>query len=170
MPLEQIMLGGESKARNRTILNIFSFVNIGERAGSGYPLILNAAKEGNCPTHEVYDKFNPDVTKLTIFIKKSPLKDEKLGNNTEILGNEDKNLGNNISVPNIVDELKLKQDVKNNLKTLYNYFKDEVFGNINIQEQLVVNKNTATSYIKILIDNNLIEPVTGHGKGKYKFK
>ena len=156
MPLEQIMLGGESKARNRTILNIFSFVNIGERAGSGYPLILNAAKEGNCPTHEVYDKFNPDVTKLTIFIKKLPLKDE--------------NLGNNISVPNIIDELKLKQDVKNNLKTLYNYFKDEVFGNINIQEQLVVNKNTATSYIKILIDNNLIEPVTGHGKGKYKFK
>ena len=51
-----------------------------------------------------------------------------------------------------------------------NYFKDEVFGNINIQEQLVVNKNTATSYIKILTDNNLIEPVTGHGKGKYKFK
>lgn len=146
MPLEQIMLGGESKARNRTILNIFSFVNIGERAGSGYPLILNAAKEGNYPTPEVYDKFNPDVTKLTIFIKKLPLKDEKLGNNTEILGNEDKNLGNNISVPNIIDELKLKQDVKNNLKTLYSYFKDEVFGNIDIQEQLVVNKNTATSY------------------------
>ena len=40
MPLEQIMVGGESRARNRTILNIFSFVNIGERAGSGFPLIL----------------------------------------------------------------------------------------------------------------------------------
>ena len=170
MPLEQIMLGGESKARNRTILNIFSFVNIGERAGSGYPLILNATKEGNYPTPEVYDKFNPDVTKLTIFIKKLSSQDENLGNNIKNLGNEDKNLGNNISIPNIIDELKVKQDVKNNLKTLYNYFKDEIFGNINIQERLVVNKNTATSYIKILTDNNLIEPVTGHGKGKYKFK
>ena len=53
---------------------------------------------------------------------------------------------------------------------LYNYFKNEVFGNISIQEQLEVNKNTATRYIKILIDNNLIEPVAGYGKGKYKFK
>ena len=40
MPLEQIIVGGESRARNRTILNIFSFVNIGERARSGFPLIL----------------------------------------------------------------------------------------------------------------------------------
>ena len=66
--------------------------------------------------------------------------------------------------------MKIKQDLKDNLKILYNYFKNEVFGNIYIQEQLEVNKNTATRYIKILIDNNLIEPVTGHGKGKYKFK
>ena len=163
MPIEQIMLGGESKARNRTILNIFSFVNIGERAGSGYHLILKATKEGNYPIPEIYDKFNSDVTKLTIFIKKLPPQDEKLGNET-------KNLGNNISIPNIIDNLKVKQDVKNNLKTLHNYFKDEIFGNINIQERLKVNKNTATSYIKTLIDNNLIESVTGHGKGKYKFK
>lgn len=55
MPLKQIMLGGESKARNRTILNIFSFVNIGERAGSGYPLILNAAKERNYSNLKVFN-------------------------------------------------------------------------------------------------------------------
>ena len=169
MPFDQIVLGGESKARNKTILNIFSFVNIGERAGSGYPLILKATKEGDYPTPELFDKFNPDVTKLTIFIKKPNFKDGKLGNEAEILGNKDKNLGNNISIPTIINELKVKKDVKNNLNILYNYFKDEVFGNVNIQERLVVNKNTATSYIKILTDSNLIEPVSGHGKGKYKF-
>ena len=76
MPLEQIMLGGESKARNRTILNIFSFVNIGERVGSGYHLILKTTKEGNYHISEVYDMFNPDVTKITIFIKKLPLQGE----------------------------------------------------------------------------------------------
>lgn len=162
IPKKRIMLGGESKARNRTVLNIFSFVNIGERAGSGYPLILTATKEENYPTPEVYDEFNPDVTKLTIYIKKLNLQDENLGNDIKILGN-------NVSIPNIIDGLKIKQDVRKNLKTLHNYFKDEIFGNINIQEQLKVNKNTATSYIKILIDNNLIIPVTGHGKGKYKF-
>lgn len=83
MPLEQIMLSGEPKARNKTILNIFSFVNIGERAGSGYPSIINAAKDGNYPTPEVYDKFNPDVTKLTIFIKKLASHDENLGNDVK---------------------------------------------------------------------------------------
>lgn len=86
------------------------------------------------------------------------------------MGNDDKNLGINISISKIIDDLKVKQDVKNNLKTPYNYFKNEIFGNINIQEQLEVNKNTATSYIKILVNNNLIEPITNHGKGKYKFK
>ena len=221
MPLKQIMLGGESRARNRTILNLFSFVNIGERAGSGYPLILNATKEGSYPDPELSDSFNPDVTKLTIFIKKSNsqdhtlsiedeilgienkilgnkdeilgIEDEILGNKDEILGNKDEILGNKdeilgikdeilgnkdeilgnkdeILIPSLIDDLKIKQDLKDNLKILYNYFKNEVFGNIYIQEQLEVNKNTATRYIKILIDNNLIEPVTGHGKGKYKFK
>ncbi len=91
--------------------------------------------------------FNPDVTKLTIFIKKLPSQGEKLGNETKILGNDSKNLGNNISIPNIIDILKVKQDVKSNLKTLHNYFKDEVFGSINNQERLKVNKNTAASYI-----------------------
>lgn len=84
-------------------------------------------KEGNYHIPEVYDMFNSDVTKLTIFIKKLPLQGKKLGNET-------KNLGNNISTPNIIDNLKFKQDVKSNLKTLHNYFKDEVFGNINNQE------------------------------------
>lgn len=70
LPLEQIYIGGQSKARNKTILNMFSFVNIGERAGSGFPLILKATKESNFPSPIIYDQFNPDCTILTIFITK----------------------------------------------------------------------------------------------------
>ena len=76
MSLTKISLGDESKVKVIAVLNIFSFVNIGERAGSGYPLIIKATKEGNYPIPEVYDKFNPNVVKLTIFIKKLPLQGE----------------------------------------------------------------------------------------------
>ena len=94
--------------------------------------------------------FNSDVTKLTIFIKKLPLQGKKLGNETKILGNDSENLGNNISTTNIIDNLKFKEDVKSNLKTLHNYFKDEVFRNVNNQEWFKINKNTAARYIKPL--------------------
>lgn len=78
MSLTKILLGGKVKVKAiAAVLNIFSFVNIGERAESGYPLILNATKEENYLTPEVYDKFNPSVTKLTIFIKKLPTQAEK---------------------------------------------------------------------------------------------
>lgn len=70
----------------------------------------------------------------------------------------------------LINELKIKSDVKNNLNALYNMFKNTFFGNIDLQIQLNINKNTATSYIRILKENNLIESVPGHGKGKYKFK
>ena len=61
-------------------------------------------------------------------------------------------------------------EIINILKLLFDTFKKEVFGNIDLQILLKISKNTATSYIKLLKENDLIEPVSGHGKGKYKFK
>ena len=78
--------------------------------------------------------------------------------------------GNKISISDLIDNLHVKKDVKNNLKNLYYCFEDKIFGNIDIQKQLKVNKNTATSYIKFLKNNNIIEPVADYSKGKYKFK
>ena len=98
------------------------------------------------------------------------LQNEYLGNSTKILGNNGENLGNKISISDLIDNLHVKKDVKNNLKNLYYCFEDKIFGNIDIQKQLKVNKNTATSYIKFLKNNNIIEPVADYGKGKYKFK
>lgn len=166
MPLKQILLGGESKARNRTILNIFSFVNIGERAGSGYPLILNATKESNYPTPELYDKFNPDVTKLTIFIKKPTLQNE----NSDI-DVQKPDIG--IQKPDIIsliNKINCQNNVKTHLLKIYNKLGNTVFGRSNVIEVTSSGKSQASIYIKLLKDSNLIEPVTGHGKGKYKFK
>lgn len=76
MSLTKISLRGKVKVKVIIVLNIFSFVNIGEHVGSGYPLILKTTKERNYHISEVYDMFNPDVTKITIFIKKLPLQGE----------------------------------------------------------------------------------------------
>ena len=42
LPIEQIYQGGESKARNQRMQNMFRMIGYGENLGSGFPLILNA--------------------------------------------------------------------------------------------------------------------------------
>ena len=53
MSLTKILLGDKLKVKAIAVLNIFSFINICERVGSGYPLILKATKEGNYSISEV---------------------------------------------------------------------------------------------------------------------
>lgn len=54
---------------------------------------------------------------------------------------------------------------------VYDKVGDEIFGNSKVVEILGCSETTATAYIKILsTELNLIDPVAGHGKGKYIFK
>ena len=96
IPIEQALAGGNSQARNKTILKMFSFVNIGERAGSGIPLIIKTAKDNNYPLPIILEKYNPDSTKLTIFLKEQKddlkQKNENLVIENENLVIQDKNL------------------------------------------------------------------------------
>lgn len=67
MSTKQIFKGGESDARNKTILKMFNLVGIGERAGSGFPLIVRACKEFGYNEPIISDTYSPDRTKLVIF-------------------------------------------------------------------------------------------------------
>ena len=159
IPLNKILLGGTSKARNRTILNIFSYVNIGERAGSGYPLILNATKEGNYPTPELYDEFNPDGTKLIIFIKKIILQDERPDVGAQ-----------KPDIPSLINIIDCSNNIKTNLLIIYKKLGYTIYSRSDVIKVTFSGKSQASLYIKLLKDNGLIEPVIGYGKGKYKFK
>lgn len=68
MSIEEAFAGGNTDPRNETILKIFSLIKIGERAGTGLQTIMNAVNmlEYRKPTIE--ESFNPDRTKLTIFL------------------------------------------------------------------------------------------------------
>lgn len=65
-----MILGGDSQARNKNILKIFSLVNIGKRAGSGFPLILSATEDENLPTPTIEESFNASQTKLIFYVNK----------------------------------------------------------------------------------------------------
>lgn len=47
LPMEEIMRGGNSKARNPRIQNMLRMIGYGENIGSGYPTILKAWKDQN---------------------------------------------------------------------------------------------------------------------------
>ena len=77
MDVEQMLRGGESHPRNKTIMKMFNLINVGERSGSGIPLILAAAKEYKLPLPQIDESYHPDRTTLLLYTKK-PSKEEKI--------------------------------------------------------------------------------------------
>lgn len=76
------MTGGVSDPRNSVLLKLFSFLDLGERAGSGVPKIVDALKEtfGTKPVYS--EKYSPDRTEMIFYFDK---KSEKFDENREIL-------------------------------------------------------------------------------------
>ncbi len=66
MPIAEAMKPGKSDPRNETMLKIFGFVNVGERAGSGMTTIFDGWREAGYaePFYDV--EYGPDRTILTL--------------------------------------------------------------------------------------------------------
>lgn len=67
---EKAFVGGESDARNKTILKMFGLVGVGERAGSGVPKILRACETYGLAEPKLFDEYAPDRTTLIIRLDK----------------------------------------------------------------------------------------------------
>lgn len=74
-PLEQIYQGGESKARNQRMQNMFRMIGYGENLGSGFPLILNAWNEKHWIKPELIEQPELMQIKLTLFFENDPIND-----------------------------------------------------------------------------------------------
>lgn len=60
---------------------------------------------------------------------------------------------------------------KNHILVLYKeYGIDKVFGRTMVEQVTGLKSSRASELIKEMLDNGIIEPVQGHGKGKYRFK
>ena len=75
LPIEQIYRGGESKARNQRIQNMFRMIGYGENLGSGFPLILNAWSERHWLKPELVELQELMQVKLTLYFQSDPVND-----------------------------------------------------------------------------------------------
>ena len=71
----QMIKGGISEPRNKTIMKMFNLIKVGERAGSGVPSIFSIWNEEGWETPTVEELYKPDRTILTLaFIPKQAKK------------------------------------------------------------------------------------------------
>lgn len=63
---KQMLRGGISDPRNKTLMKMFNMIGIGERAGSGIPDIYQVWKNEGCITSIVKESYNPDRTCLIL--------------------------------------------------------------------------------------------------------
>lgn len=75
LPLEQIYHGGESKARNQRMQNMFRMIGYGENLGSGFPLILNAWNEKHWLKPELQEQSELMQVKLILHVQPDPIND-----------------------------------------------------------------------------------------------
>lgn len=77
LPIEQIYKGGESKARNQRMQNMFRMIGFGENLGSGFPLILSAWNEKHWLKPELLEQPALLQVKLTLNIQNEPVNERQ---------------------------------------------------------------------------------------------
>lgn len=177
IPKEIAFCGGNSDARNKLILTMFNNINVGERTGSGIPLIFNATKEQGYSTPTFQDFFNPDYTLVTIYLSKINKKPEVTSKKPETTSKKPddlkhslENIYTKLDIELLINNLIIRSDVKKRLLEIYYKLENNIISNSIVSETLHIGHNAADTCIKVLLENNLIEPIKGKGKGKYKFK
>lgn len=63
---KQMLRGGISDPRNKTLMKMFNMIGIGERAGSGIPDIYNVWENEGWAMPIVEESYNPDRTRLSL--------------------------------------------------------------------------------------------------------
>lgn len=71
---KQMLRGGISDPRNKTLMKMFNMIGIGERAGSGIPDIYQIWENEGWPMPVVEESYNPDRTRLSLEFKKQAKK------------------------------------------------------------------------------------------------
>ncbi len=67
---EQMLKGGVSDPRNRGLMKMFNLIDIGERAGSGVPKIVNIWKDEGLKAPIIEEQFDPDRVILALPLEK----------------------------------------------------------------------------------------------------
>ena len=182
---EQMLKGGISEPRNRTIMKMFNLIHVGERAGSGVPEIFSIWNDEGWVMPEVEELYQPDRTilrlsfvdkdtyagqKLAIEDHKSAIYDEKLaiGDRKSAIGDEKLAIE---TVMSTMSDLKFNEPTRKNIEKIYfSIGANQVFGYTEVKDILHCSDSTARALIARLRDElKVITAVYGKGKAKYRF-
>lgn len=164
-----------SKRRNPVIADIFSRMHFMERRGSGFKKIKADYRHAINYRPEVEPKFVSTPTSFfatlynlnyNVLIEKVSIAPQKVTIGTEnvLIASE------NLLIEVAIEKLNANKNIKDNAKKLFAHMSiDGIFGRNDIMEITSVSITAAGNLLNKLKEANLIEPVTGHGKGKYKF-
>ena len=75
--IKDAISGGISDPRNATLIKMFNLINIGERSGSGIPMIYSVWEKQGWIAPQINESFNPDKTSLHLVLstpKKASIK------------------------------------------------------------------------------------------------
>ena len=70
----------------------------------------------------------------------------------------------------IINSSEYSNNIKTPLMNIFNQFFNDIFSRTDVTNYLNVSNASGTNYINYLLSLNIIEPVKGLGKGKYRFK
>lgn len=115
-------------------------------------------------------EYRQDAFILKAIVKNSGFASQNLGIDPKNLGIDSKNLGIDLLKSEVL-EAKLNATTREKLlKLVENIQINQVFGAGDLMDILKCSTTTATSLIKRMKTMNLVEAVTGIGKGKYVFR
>ena len=137
-------------------------------------LLLNEENELHNRTMHVSGKFN-NLQKANIGEGKADIGEEKadIGEEKADIGEEKADIGEEkadiaIKIVNIDEAINSK--TRSNILALYQHCGKETFFGRTVVESVTGLKSTrASEVLQLLLRNNIIEKVQGHGKGKYRF-
>ena len=108
-------------------------------------------------------------TKVDIENEKVDIQDKKVDIESEKVDIENKK----VDIESLLSRKTGKFSVKTTVH-IYRLFEkfgfDEVFGRSTVMELLELKGSGASKFLSNLVQADIIEPVSGYGKGKYKFK
>ena len=168
-------LAGCSKIRNRAIASALTYMRYVEGWGSGLLRVSASLVRHGLPPLEIVD----DVVDVRVNVRRRAARENMPigGGNMPIGGGNMPIGGGNVPIESMdariserLSEIQLSHNVRQNIVSLYCRFGNgEIFGRKHIVDVLRLKDRAAGNLIVKMVRLGLIVPISGQGKGRYRF-
>lgn len=172
---ERDIFSVSSTRRNPILADIFGRLGFMERQGSGFKKITETYHAAHNYREELEPKFYSDFSSFCVTLYNLnynvPLETACDGHSKVAIDRDNLTIEESkVAIEIAIDGLNAKQPIKNKALSVFNQMGfTEVFGRTEVSQVTGDSVTSAGSLIKRLYESGLVKPVTGQGKGKYKF-